>query len=483
MLDARRSKWIRALFALAAMGAWAAGLCAAGAAAAPGRAAAAGPAAAAPARGASAAVTLRPAGPPSLVIYNNDLAMVREPRTGVFARGLNEVALEGVPVRLDSTSVRLEGKGLSVRRQSFAYDLWNADRVFRKFLGDSIVYRSAGREMRGVLAGIDGDDLFILRRDSLSVLTMVKRYQITDLEFPRARALATRPSLEWTVEAASAGETPVTLSYLSSGIQWSAEYAARLSKDEKEVALSGWATIVNRSGASFDRARVSLVAGELHRAGETPDRGPAALESEAAGPAPSAEDLFAYHLYSLEGPVDLSTLETVQVPLFQPVRVPARRTYVYDGARDGSKVRVRVEFGNEKGAGLGLPLPAGRVRVYEDDPSGAGALVGEDAIGHTAAGEKVAILSGIAYDLVGERTRVAHTRVSRNVTEDRYEIRLRNRGEKAATVTVTENLYGNWEITAKTADFRKKDAETVEFDVPVGAGAEAVLGYTVRFSY
>jgi hypothetical protein len=441
------------------------------------------PAFAAAARESAAVVALRAAGPPSLVIYNNDLALVREPRAASFARGMNDVWLEGVPVHLDSTSVRLEGKGLSVRSQSFRYDLWNADRVFRRVLGDSIVYRYAGRVIRGVLAGIDGDDLFIQRRDSVSVLTMVKRSQISDLEFPGSRAFATRPSLAWVLESASAGEIPVTLSYLSSGIQWTAEYAARLEEGERSVELSGWATIVNRSGASYERARVSLVAGELHRAGETPDRGPAALGSDAGAPPSPAADLFAYHLYALAGPVDLRHLETIQVPLFQPVRVPARRSYVYDGARDGSKVRVRVEFGNDKGSGLGIPLPAGRVRVYEDDPSGAGALVGEDAIGHTPAGEKVALLSGIAYDLVGERVRVAHTRVSRNVTEDRYEIRLRNRATKPATVTVVENLFGNWEITAKTAEFRKKDAETVEFEVPVAAGAETVLGFTVRFSY
>lgn len=475
MLDARGWRGIRAGMALAALAAATVVVVSAPKAtgAAPGSAPA-GPAAAAP---------LRAAGPPSLVIYNNDLVLVREPRIVSLVRGGNRISLEGVPVHLDSTSVRLEGRGLSVLSQSFHYDLWSADRVFRRVLGDSIVYRYAGRVMRGVLAGIDGDDLFIQRRDSASVLTMVKRSQISDLEFPSSRAFATRPSLAWIVESTSGGDTPVTLSYLSGGVQWSAEYAAHLEDGERSVALSGWATLVNRSGASYDRAKISLVAGELHRAGETPDRGPAALESEAAPPPSPPSDLFAYHLYTLAAPVDLRQLETVQVPLFQPVSVPARRSYAYDGARDGSKVRVRVEFGNEKGSGLGIPLPAGRVRVYADDPSGAGALVGEDAIGHTAAGEKVAVLSGIAYDLVGDRVRAAHTRVSRNVTEDRYEIRLRNRGSKPATITVVENLYGNWEITAKTSEYRKKDAESVEFDVPVAPGAGATLGYTVRFTY
>ena len=196
-----------------------------------------------------------------------------------------------------------------------------------------------------------------------------------------------------------------------------------------------------------------------------------------------ALDLFAYHLYRIAGPIDLDLLETVQVPLVGPIQVHVRRAYVYDGARDGSKVRVRVEFGNEKGRGLGTPLPAGRVRLYAAVPSGARTLVGEDAIGHTAAEEKIKILSGIAFDLVGDRTRLSHTRVTRNVTEDQYKITIRNRGAKPATVTIIETLYGNWEITAKSSDYRKREADTVEFDLEIGAGQTSAVTYTARFTY
>jgi hypothetical protein len=121
--------------------------------------------------------------------------------------------------------------------------------------------------------------------------------------------------------------------------------------------------------------------------------------------------------------------------------------------------------------------------VYAADPSGARTLVGEDAIGHTAAGETIKIQSGTAFDLVGDRTRLSHTRVSRNVTEDRYQITIRNRGARAATVTAIETLYGNWEITGKSADYRKRDADTVEFDVTAGAGQSSSIDYTVRYTY
>jgi len=427
--------------------------------------------------------SMRSAGPPEIVIYNDDMALVREPKTLSLPRGVSRLTLEGVPQRLDSTSVRLEGAGFRVLRQTFRYDLWNSDKVFRRFLGDSIVYRYLGKSYRGVLAGIDGDDLFVQRRDSTEVLTMLKRSQVSEIEFPSRMRLSTRPSLAWEIETEKGGQQAALLSYLTAGIRWSAEYAAVLDADERNVELSGWATMVNRSGSSFPDAKVSLVAGEVHRAGAATDRGPTA---EATPDAPSQKrpaELFAYYLYPLSGPLNLDNLGTVQASIVGPARVAAKRTYRYDGARDGSKVRVQVVFGNEKNAGLGIPLPAGRVRVYAPDNSGALTLVGEDQIGHTPPGERVKILSGIAFDLVGDRTRVSHTRVSRNVSEDQLRIKIRNGGADKVTVTVVENLYGNWEITTKSAEFAKRNADEVEFDLVVPAGQESILTYTVRYTF
>lgn len=433
---------------------------------------------------ADAATLKRTAGPSEIVIYNRDQALIREGYTLSLTRGRNDLSLEGIPRRVDSTSVRLEGSGFKVLRQSYDYDLWSGDRLFRRYLGDTIRYRYAGRALRGRLVGIEGDDLFIERRDSVGVLTIINRRQISDLEFPPRAGLATRPSLRWNVESAKGGDQPATLSYLTSGIEWTAEYAAVLDFNEKDVDLTGWATIVNRTGSTFEGARVSLVAGELHRAGETPDRGATAEESPPVPPRPTgAAELFAYHEYALSGTMDLRNLETTQIPIVGPTRVAARRAYVYDAARDGSSVRVRLELGNDRAHGLGVPLPEGRVRVYQRAADGGTALVGEDLIEHTPAGEEIRISSGTAFDLVGDRTRVSHTRVSRNVTEDAYKITIRNRGAKAAIVTVSETLYGNWEISAKSIDYRKKNAETIEFDLAVPAGQSAAMTYTARFTF
>ena len=431
-------------------------------------------------------VPLRPAGPPEIVVYPDDFAYVRDPRKVSLKAGENEVVLEGLPQRLDSTSVRLQGAGLDVREQSFRYDLWNGDKVFRRFLGDSIFFRWQGKPARGVLEGIDGDDVFIRRRDSTEVLLMIKRSQIQEIEFPARRgsmSLATRPSLRWRVKAAQAGEKDALLSYMTGALGWTTEYTATLEPGEKSLALSGWATISNRSGAAYERARVSLVAGEIRRSNGASNRGTMELDAKPDAGAPRPEDLFAYHVYPVGDPLDLPAWGSIQVPVVQAGTITASRAYRYDGARDGSKVRAQVVFANEKGSGLGIPLPAGRVRVFAPDRSGAVALVGENEIGHTPVGERVKLFCGFAFDLPAERTRVAHTRVARNVTEDQFEIKIRNAGGVDAVVTVAETLYGTWEITQKSAEFRKKSAEDVEFDVSVPAHGERVLTYTVRYTY
>lgn len=429
------------------------------------------------------ASTLRLSGPPELVLYNDDFALVRQKVSLTLENGLSDLTLEGVSSRVDSTSIRLVGDGFAVRRQGARANLWSGDKVFRRFLGDSIYFRYLNRTHRGVLAGIDGDELFIQRRDSVDVLMMLRRGQLSEVEFSGRHPMGARPSLWWRVESAKGGERSATLSYLISGLRWEAEYTAVLDVPGKTVEWSGWATIVNRAGASFAGARLSMVAGEVNRAGATVGRGQGVEQAPAGAGAKGPADFFAYHIYPVSEPIDLDASGMAQVAIVAPSIVPAKRTYRYDGARDGSKVRVSMEFANDRKEGLGIPLPAGRVRVYAADPAGAMTLAGEDRIGHTAAGERVRILSGVAFDLVGERTRLSHARVSRSVTEDRFQIRIRNRGTKDAVVTIVENLYGNWEISEKSSDFRKKDAETVEFDVNVGAGKEATLTYTARFNY
>jgi hypothetical protein len=143
-------------------------------------------------------------------------------------------------------------------------------------------------------------------------------------------------------------------------------------------------------------------------------------------------------------------------------------------------VAVTLEFKNRQAAGLGLPLPAGKVRIYKEDQGGAQEFAGEDQIDHTPRDEKVRLSVGKAFDVVAERKQTDFRRLSDRVTETAFEIAVRNRKREAVTVTVVEHPRGDWEITQRSHVFEKKDAVTVEFPVTVPAGGEVKVTYTVR---
>jgi len=192
------------------------------------------------------------------------------------------------------------------------------------------------------------------------------------------------------------------------------------------------------------------------------------------------EQAFAeYHLYTLEHAATLRDRESQRLTMLEPREAKLRPRYLFRGS-DPRGVRVQLEGENSAASGLGVPLPAGRVRFYEADPSGALQFTGETRIGHTAENEKLTLDVGIAFDLAAERREVQSRRISDREREYAVEISLRNRKPKDVSIVVEENVPGDYEITQKTHDFTRKDANTIQFVVPVGAGKEVKVGYTVR---
>jgi hypothetical protein len=62
-----------------------------------------------------------------------------------------------------------------------------------------------------------------------------------------------------------------------------------------------------------------------------------------------------------------------------------------------------------------------------------------------------------------------------------YQADLRNHKPDDITVSVVENLYGDWTITRSSHPYEKESSTRVRFDVPVKAKGEAQLTYTVEF--
>jgi hypothetical protein len=425
----------------------------------------------------------------ALTVYNQNLGVVKDVRTIELKRGVNEVRFTDVAAQIDPTSVHFSSVAdpgrVRILEQNYQYDLAGAERILQKYVDQEItvVTKEDGKVFGGTLLSYDGGSL-VLRTSGGDGITIVNRGEVKNLEFPKLPSgLITRPTLVWTLDSETSGGEACEVSYMTSGINWHAEYVAVTDEKDANLDFAGWVSIENNSGATYENAKLKLVAGDVHRAEERGGR-PMMMKDlavmEAAG-APAFEEkaFFEYHLYTLTRPATVADHETKQLSLFDPARTAVTKIFQLDATKN-EKVVVALEFRNTKAAGLGMPLPKGKVRTYKRDSDGSLEFIGEDAIDHTAADEKVTIQLGNAFDVVPERTQTDFKQISRHVQEQAFQILLRNHKKENVTVKVVEHVYGDWKVLEASHKWTKKDAFTIEFEVPVTAGGEATVTYRVR---
>ena len=422
--------------------------------------------------------------------------------------GENAVSLGGLPRALDSSTVVLRPPaGVSVRSQRFDFAVAGQEELLRRALGQQVVVeQSVGNERQsysGTLISA-GEGLTLRLADGR--IKVLSNY--SSFELPRLPSgVVNEPTLQWTLAADRSGRSQSGLDYSTAGLAWRAEYRvdARGQGNDCKMSLDGAAMVVNRSGADFDNVMLTLVAGEPNRA---PSAGPQVMMAKAernmaadAAAAPQAQASGEYQAYKLPGAGSLPQGSVQRLPLVDKADgISCERRYetssqtgdwrppypIIDenfAAGDGQAqpVMATLRFNNSKAAGLGVPLPAGRVRMFDGKD-----LLGEATIGHTPANQDVALVIGNVFDLTAERTREDFQldRAGRTLTE-RVTLKLKNAKSGAATVRVSERLgrWTDWEMVSSTVPFQKRNAQTVSFDVPVPAGGEAKLSYTVRYRW
>jgi hypothetical protein len=419
-----------------------------------------------------------------VTVYNSNIGVVRDVREANLERGMNEVLMTDVAAQIDPTSVRVEidGEGeIAVHEQNFEYDLVNPDKLLQKYLEERLnITTEDGNVYDGTLIGFDGGNL-VLDQEAGGV-ALVSRDKVKDVVLPPGRkGLVVKPTLVWRVEASRPTSANVEVAYITDGLNWHAEYVATLGENEKTLGLASWVSVENQSGATYPDAKLKLIAGDIHRAQKKVGAPMVMYDMARAEAAPRLEEkaFFEYHMYTLEGTTTIKEKEVKQIQLFPESVVPAVKQYNFDAA-EGEGVRVVMKFDNTEKAGLGIPLPAGKVRVFKADVDGSLEFLGEDQIDHTPRDEEVKLYVGDAFDVVVTREQKNYTRVSDHVSVETYEIAISNHKDEDLTVTVTEHIYGEWKITSTTHDYKKTKADTAEFAVPVGANAKTVLTYTVR---
>jgi hypothetical protein len=438
----------------------------------------------------------------AVTVYNSDLALVRDVRTLQLPRGTFDLKFMDIAATVNPATVHFrsltEPTRVNVLEQNYEYDLLEPDKLLRKYVGRDVTLVRRGRDgnEEPVTARLLSYNNAPVWRIGGEIVTGLNADHIRFPELPGN--LYARPTLIWSLSNEGGARHRVEASYLATRLSWNADYVLTVGRDDAAADLDGWVTVTNGSGTEFRNASLQLVAGNVNRVRrEIARMADMALERKqvAAAPAMAQESFSDYHLYTLGRKTSIHNNQTKQVSMLGATGVPVRKRYVVDGQQfyyrnaqhPGSPlkddVQVFYELKNEGKGGLGLPMPAGIVRVYQADSRGGTQFVGEDRIDHTPKDETLNLKVGTAFDLVAERTQTDFEKIASNVYEMAFEVTLRNHKSVAAAVEVNEPIGGTWRMIRSSLPFTKTDAWAARFEVPVPADGAVTLSYRVRVTY
>ncbi|SDH85601.1 DUF4139 domain-containing protein [Roseospirillum parvum] len=431
-----------------------------------------------------------------LTIYNQDLALVKDRRRVELAHPRQALAFAEVSPRALPETVMLAtadaGPGLAFGARVFDFDLLTRERLLEAAVGHEVGIEMPGEETprRARLLSFNNGQP-VLEMDGRIHAGAPGRIIFDGLP-PGVR---TRPTLlaEVARPDGSGADRELELAYLTSGLNWRADYVAELNSAEDRLDLSAWATLANTTGTDFLGASVKLVAGDLNRARAQPV--PEMMMARAAGPAESAMEppqaLMGMHVYSVAGPVDLPDRQTRQLALMAAPDIEVRRELIarlpngvyrghVGGRADEFPARRDLVFENTEAAGLGQPLPAGTVRVYRRDADGDLVFVGEDGLDHTGQGRSVRLTLGEDFDVAAKPKQVSYRKLSDRVFESQHEVALTNGKGTPVEVRVIAPIPGEWEMLEENHHHQRTDAATAEWTLTVPAEQAVTLTYAVR---
>ena len=436
----------------------------------------------------------------AVTIYNSNVGLVKDTRLIDLKPGVLELKFMDVAAKIDPTTVHIKSlikeSSLNVLEQNYEYDLLNPQKLLEKFVGQKVQLATINPETKreeiveATLLSTQGGNIFQVG-DKIHI---GHPGRILLSKIPEN--LIPQPTLVWMLENKISDPQKLEASYLTSGINWKADYVAVLNKLDTLMDLTGWVTIDNRSGATYQNGLLKLVAGDIHRVQPEMqmDFAKTRMAKEAESPQFKEESFFEYHLYTLDRRTTIKDNQTKQMTLLDANQVPIKKLFIFSGSpqyyyyqmNQGSqkqKVGVFLELENSKKNNLGIPLPKGTVRVYKEDKDGSLQFIGEDRIDHTPKDEKFKTKIGEAFDVVGERVQTDYKHLGRNLFEVAFEVSLRNHKDEDIRVLVEEPIPGDWEMLSNTHPYDKLSAHLIRFEVPVDKDKEVKVKYRIRFRY
>ena len=442
--------------------------------------------------------------------------VVKEGRKIDLKAGINKIRFEDVAQHVDPTTVSfvdLGDKTTKILEQNFEFDLLNSAKLLDKYTNKKIelVYYRGAEGVEDIIKGT-----LLSSRDHKLILQTAKGIQILNQsgnirlgKLPGG--LITKPALVWKLRTKNSGKHNVRTTYQTDGITWRADYNLVLSDDEKSADINSWVSLLNLTGKSFKNTQLKLIAGDVQRVQPNQHRNmryaaKASMEMRDQSVAFKEKSFFEYHLYTLPRKTDVLSNATQQITLFEPASdVGVEKVLVYYGNQgvyygygspatdrhlgnqSNKKVDVYIRFENEKENQLGIPFPAGKVRVYkEDKDDNTLEFVGEDIIDHTPKDETILVRIGSSFDVVGERTQTDFfIDNNRDTIEESFKIIVKNHKDKDQKVIIKENLFRwvNWKLIEKSDKYKKIDSRTIHFPVTVPANGERIVTYRVKYTW
>lgn len=478
--------------------------------------------------------------PVALTIYNQSFAVARTSMDLDLHSGINEITTTRVTSRLEPDSVVLRDptgkRAVRILEQNYDAAVVSQEWLLEKYEGKTIDFQiNTGQGVQIVQGKIVragssqpppeysplGQYVPAQPIQPLIEVNGKMQFQLPGLPlFPSATdGLLLKPTIRWQIDSEKPEHFNAELAYITGGLDWDATYnvVAPETTDvtgSEKADVHGWVTIHNQSGTEFPQARIKLMAGDVAKV-QPPngryDFGAVLSMGATAGiqvqPQVTQKAFDDFHLYDLNRTVALSDGETKQVQFIDAANVSMRRSYLYDGLAEqiqpiyagnvnqnqgyglggeNTKVLIVEEIKNSETNHLGMPLPAGRVRLYRRDQDGQMEFVGESLINHTPAEEQVKIPTGSAFDVKGSRRQTEfHVDYNKHMLDETFEIKLTNQKQQPVNVAVIEHMYRgeNWDITEKSSTFNKLDSHTLKFPVSVPAKGEATLTYSVHYAW
>ena len=438
----------------------------------------------------------------AITVYNSNFGLVREVRNITVAPGRSELEFGDVAEQIQPETVNIKSlsaaNSLRVLEQNYRYDLLSPAKLLEKYVGKRVrVYR--WNEKTGKDDAYDADVLSVSNGTVLKINGEITYDFPGRLAFPEVpKNLIAKPTLVWMLDS-QAPKQKVEVTYLTQNLNWKADYVFVINDADTLGDLTGWVTLTNQTGTSYENAKLKLVAGDVQRV-TPPGNYEYAKSDRAYAPAASAapqfkeEGFFEYHLYTLERPTNLLQNEQKQVVLLDAKNIGVNKKLIFFGQQyyyrgsygqvmSNQKVGVYLDIENKEANHLGMPLPKGIVRVYKADKSGAKQFIGEDQIDHTPRDEKLRIKMGEAFDVVGDRKEMDWKTIGSCGGESTWEITLKNHKDTAVEVEDYEPIGGDWEILSSSIPSTKKDANTFTFDVKIPARKDVKITYRVRIRW